>query len=140
MKYLLSSIALAGLALTGCAGTVMDLDSQRAMVIDGEPTVVEVRDKRSFDIEVAPHKAVCMLTAADGSQVKGECLQYRQPFQKDYNLVSGGIEGFNFEPGYRYLLDVRQVAVPDPVNGIVRSKWVLNKVKDKKLDVIKPMV
>lgn len=129
MKYLLSSVVLAAVALTGCNTT--QLNDERAMIVDGEATVVKVIDIPSFKIEVDPNKAVCEVPAANGTMVEGECLQFRQPFQKNYNTLSGDIQGFTYEPGYRYLLDVRQEAVVNEETGVVKPVWILNEVLSK---------
>ncbi|AWT49147.1 DUF4377 domain-containing protein [Psychrobacter sp. YP14] len=130
MKLLLSSVLLATVALAGC--TTTQLNDERAMVVDGEAQVVKVINIPSIKIEVDPKKAVCDIPAANGTMVQGECLQYRQPFQKNFNTLSGDIQGFTFEPGYRYLLDIRQEAVADEVSGVVRPVWILNEVLSKK--------
>ncbi|MGI9339912.1 MAG: DUF4377 domain-containing protein [Psychrobacter sp.] len=41
------------------------------------------------------------------------------------------MQGFTYEPGYRYMLDVRQEAVADEAAGVVKPVWYLNEVISK---------
>lgn len=131
MKRLFASAFIAGFALVGCA-TVTDQDG-RIITADAQthPRVIKVINIPSIKIEVHPEKAMCELPLTNGTVVVTECLQYRQPFQKNFNILAGGIEGFDFEPGYRYLLDIRQQAVPDETTGDVKPVWILNNVVSK---------
>ena len=53
-------MALASVALAGCASK--QLDDKRLMIVEGEVKQVQVQDLRSFQVEIAPRKAVCELT------------------------------------------------------------------------------
>ena len=134
MKKLAIAAVLASMTLAGCSS--MGLDDQRALIVDGEPQVVKVVNIPSFQVEVDPRKAVCQVPATDGSVTEAECLQYRQPFQKNYNTLHGNIQGFTFEPGYRYVLDVRQEAVADEASGVVKPVWILNEVVSKTAEML----
>ena len=134
MKKLAIAAVLASMSLAGCSS--MGLDNQRALVVDGEPQVVKVVNIPSFQVEIDPRKAVCQVPATDGSVTESECLQYRQPFQKNFNTLHGNIHGFTYEPGYRYVLDVRQEAVADKVSGVVKPVWVLNEVVSKTAEML----
>ncbi len=129
----MKKLAIAALAstfvLAGCS--TMDLDDERAMVVDGQPVNVKVVNISSFEVEVAPRKAICEYTANDGNRVEAECLQYRQTYQKNYNTLNGNIQGFSYEPNYRYVLDLRQEAVADEASGMVKPVWILNEVISK---------
>ncbi|MEC9444398.1 MAG: DUF4377 domain-containing protein, partial [Pseudomonadota bacterium] len=116
-------------ALTGCS--TMDLDNERTMVVEGQPMNVKVVNIPSFEVEIAPRKAVCDLTATDGTMVESQCLQYRQTYQKNYTTLSGNIQGFTYEPNYRYVLDVRQEAVTAEGSNVVKPVWILNEVVSK---------
>ncbi|MGO2364994.1 MAG: DUF4377 domain-containing protein, partial [Psychrobacter sp.] len=104
---------------------------ERTMVVDGQPMNVKVVNIPSFKIEVAPLKAVCELSTADGTKVESECLQYRQTYQKNYTPLNGNIQGFTYEPNYRYVLDVRQEVVVDKVSNMAKPVWILNEVVSK---------
>ena len=88
----------------------------------------------SFKIEIAPLKAVCELQASNGAMIESECLQYRQTYQKNYTPLNGNIQGFTYEPNYRYVLDVRQEAMMDEVTNAVKPVWILNQVVSKKAE------
>ncbi len=129
MKKLAIAALMTTFALTGCS--TMDLDDRRTMVVEGQPMDVKVVNISSFEVEIAPRKAVCDLVAADGTRVESTCLQYRQSYQKNFTTLSGDIQGFTYEPGYRYVLDVRQEAVADTASGLVKPVWLLNEVISK---------
>ena len=129
MKKLAIAALASTFALAGCS--TMSLDDERAMVVDGQPVNVKVVNISSFEVEVAPRKAICEYTANDGNRVEAECLQYRQTFNKNYNTLNGNIQGFSYEPNYRYILDLRQEAVADEASGMVKPVWILNEVISK---------
>ena len=63
--------------------------------------------------------------------IKSECLQFRQTHQKNFTSFNGDIQGFTYEPNYRYVLDVRQEAVANEAAGVVKPVWILNEVISK---------
>ncbi|WP_367103260.1 DUF4377 domain-containing protein [uncultured Psychrobacter sp.] len=129
MKKLAIAAFAATFALAGCSS--MDLNDQRTMVVDGQKLDVKVVNISSFEVEVAPRKAICERVNTAGEMVETECLQYRQSYQKNFNTLNGDIQGFTYEPNYRYVLDVRQEAVADTEAGVVRPVWILNEVISK---------
>lgn len=129
MKKLAIAALVSTFALAGCS--TMGLDNERAMVVEGQPVNVKVVNISSFKVEIAPRKAICEYTANDGNRVEAECLQYRQTYQKNYNTLNGNIQGFSYEPNYRYILDLRQEAVADEASGMVKPVWILNEVVSK---------
>ena len=129
MKKLFAGVALASVALAGCASK--QLDDKRLMIVEGEVKQVQVQDLRSFQVEIAPRKAVCELTKNLGETVQAECLQYRRTFDRNFNVLSGDIEGFQYEPGFRYVLDLKQERLLNETTGQVVPKWTLNKIISK---------
>ncbi|MEZ7501385.1 DUF4377 domain-containing protein [Psychrobacter sp. Arc29] len=129
MKKLALVALMTTFALTGCS--TMDMDNERTMVVEGQPMNVKVVNIPSFEVEIAPRKAVCDLTATDGTMVESQCLQYRQTYQKNYTTLNGNIQGFTYEPNYRYVLDVRQEAVTAEGSNVVKPVWILNEVVSK---------
>ena len=109
----------------------MDMNNERTMVVEGEAMNVKVVNIPSFKIEIAPLKAVCELPDANGNKIESECLQYRQTYQKNYTPLNGNIQGFTYEPNYRYILDVRQEAVMNEATQVVKPVWILNEVVSK---------
>ena len=132
MKKLALAAVMATFVLSGCS--TMATDDTRTMVVEGEPAVVKVINIPSFKIEIAPLKAVCELQGSNGAMIESECLQYRQTYQKNYTPLNGNIQGFTYEPNYRYVLDVRQEAMMDEVTNAVKPVWILNQVVSKKAE------
>ena len=127
MKKFALAALMTTFALSGCS----TMDNERTMVVEGQPMNVKVVNIPSFEVEVAPRKAVCDLTATDGSMVESQCLQYRQTYQKNYTTLNGNIQGFTYEPNYRYMLDIRQEAVTEEGSNVVQPVWILNEVISK---------
>ena len=129
MKKLAIAALMTTFVLSGCS--TMGMSDERTMVVEGEPVNVKVVNIPSFKIEIAPLKAVCELPTASGTMVESECLQYRQTYQKNYTPLNGDIQGFTYEPNYRYILDVRQEAVMNEATKVVKPVWILNEVISK---------
>ncbi|ALF58755.1 DUF4377 domain-containing protein [Psychrobacter urativorans] len=129
MKKLAIAALVTTFTVAGCS--TMKLNDERAMVVEGEAVKVKVVNIPSFQVEIAPRKAVCQVTDTGGTVVEAQCLQYRQTYQKNYNTLNGNIQGFTYEPNYRYVLDVRQEAVADTASGVVRPLWFLNSIVSK---------
>lgn len=127
MKKLFAGVA-ASVALVGCASN--QLDDKQVVMVEGQAQEVQVQALRSFQVEIAPRKAVCELTNT-GEKVQAECLQYRRTFDRNFNTLSGDIEGFEYEPGFRYVLDLKQDRLLNEATGQVVPKWSLNKVISK---------
>ncbi|UYZ79881.1 DUF4377 domain-containing protein [Moraxella bovis] len=112
MKKIIALSSIIALTLTGCAST--QLDDTRVKTVEGEVKAVKVVNIPSFDIEIAPRKATCQLTDTAGNAVASECLQYRRTHERNYNVLSGNIEGFSFEEGNRYVLNISQIITLAP--------------------------
>ena len=129
MKKLAIAALMTTFVLSGCS--TMGMNDERTMVVEGEPVNVKVVNIPSFKIEIAPLKAVCELPTASGTMVESECLQYRQTYQKNYTPLNGDIQGFTYEPNYRYILDVRQEVMMDENTNMAKPVWILNEVVSK---------
>ena len=129
MKKLAIAALMTTFVLSGCS--TMGMNDERTMVVEGEAMNVKVVNIPSFKIEIAPLKAVCELPDANGNKIESECLQYRQTYQKNYTPLNGDIQGFTYEPNYRYVLDVRQEAVMNEATKVVKPVWILNEVISK---------
>lgn len=136
MKKLALAVFAGAVALTGC--TTGPLHNERTMVVEGEKVTVEVQNIRSFEIEIAPRKAVCSVVTTAGNKVDAECLQYRRTFDKNFNTLSADIEGFDYEAGYRYVLDVKQTALLNEATKEVVPHWTLNKIVSKTSEKVMP--
>ena len=86
MKKLFAGVALASVALVGCASN--QLNDKQVVMVEGQPQEVQIKALRSFQVEIAPRKAVCELTNTAGEKVQAECLQYRRPFDRNFNTLA----------------------------------------------------
>ena len=127
MKKFAIALTAAAIALTGCASN--NLNDTRVMTLEGQTKEVKIIDIPSFQVEIAPRKAVCELTSTTDTKVAGECLQYSRTIDRNFNVLSGDIEGFEYEEGFRYVLDVKQTSVTEGDN--VKPVWTLNKLISK---------
>ncbi len=64
--------------------------------------------ERDFNLEVSDHRVPCM---AVGPR---ECLQVRESSEASWQLFYDDIEGFAYEPGFRYVLLIAERRVPNP--------------------------
>lgn len=127
-KWLLATVASGAFALTACQ-TSHNMQNKAPIVKNGEVKSVKVKPISSFLIEVSPRKALC--DSINGGQI--ECLQYRNRYENNFNPLKTNIEGFNFEPGYSYILDVKQDVMQNPESGQLETKWILNQVISKSI-------
>ena len=116
------------MGLAACQSTAPNTASVQKSSLttaDGRVVAVNIQPISSFVVEVSPQQPVCN-SVVNGGQVG--CLQYRTSYQNHFNPLSKPIEGFNYQPGYAYLLDVKQVVVKNEVAGKLETNWVLNRV------------
>jgi hypothetical protein len=64
--------------------------------------------EREIRLEVSEQRVPCV---GEGRQ---ECLQVREQSGAAWQLFYGSIEGFAYEPGFRYVLQVAERPVPHP--------------------------
>ncbi len=64
--------------------------------------------EREFSLEVSEQRVPCI---GVGPQ---ECLQVRESSDVAWQLFYDNIEGFTYEPGFRYVLRVAERRVPNP--------------------------
>jgi hypothetical protein len=70
-------------------------------------SITEPRE-RLFTLEVAEQRVPCV------GMFPRECLQARERSDAPWELFYDPIEGFTYEPGFRYVLRVAERRVPDP--------------------------
>ena len=63
---------------------------------------------REVQLEVAESLAPCVAVGPT------ECMQVRERSGAPWELFYGGIEGFAYEPGFRYVLRIAVTQVPNP--------------------------
>lgn len=61
-----------------------------------------------------------------------KCMQVRKSPKSEWTLFYGGIDGFRFEPGYRYKLKVNVSKIKNPPMDSSSLKYSLVKVLSKK--------
>lgn len=127
-KLVLATLAAGTVGLTACQ-TNQDMANRAPIVKNGEVKTVKVKPISSFLIEISPRKALC--DSINGGQI--ECLQYRNRYESNFNPLKTSIEGFNFEPGNAYILDVRQEVMQNPASGQLETRWVLNQIISKSI-------
>jgi hypothetical protein len=64
--------------------------------------------EREIRLEISEQRVPCV---GVGPQ---ECLQVREQSDASWKLFYGDIEGFAYEPGFRYVLQVAERPVPNP--------------------------
>ena len=128
MKAGLMMVAVAtALGLAACQSTAPNTSSLQKTSMatpDGRVVAVNIQPISSFMVEVSPRQALC----GSANSAQADCLQYRTNYQNNFNPLRKPIEGFNYQPGYAYLLDVKQVVVKNEVAGKLETNWVLNRV------------
>lgn len=128
MKAGLMLVAVATMmGLAACQSTAPNTASVQKTnmtTVDGRVIPVNIQPISSFMVEVSSQQALC--SSANAPQAN--CLQYRTSYQNNFNPLRKPIEGFNYQPGYAYLLDVKQVVIKNEVAGKLETNWVLNRV------------
>lgn len=125
-NLLIATAAVATLGLTACQ-TAPKVDNKAPIVKNGEVKEVTVKPISSFLIEISPRKALC--DSVNGGKI--ECLQYRNRYQSNFNPLKTEIAGFTYEPGFSYILDVKQDTVDNTATGQKETKWSLNRIVSK---------
>lgn len=80
---------------------------------------------KQFKIEVAPTLVDCVGVA------RMQCLQYRKVGETQWSNHYFGIEGFEYQPDYRYVLEIKQTPVIDPPADASSLRWELLRVVEK---------
>ncbi len=60
-----------------------------------------------------------------------KCLLVKKPGQTEWEYIYHGIEGFDYTPGYEYVLEVRTEEIENPPADGSTVKYVLVKQKSK---------
>ena len=63
-----------------------------------------------------------------------KCFLIKHEGQDDWEFVYGGIDGFKYEPGYEYVIEIRKEKVDNPAADQSTVKYVfLNELSRKKM-------
>ncbi|MEN8513329.1 DUF4377 domain-containing protein [Burkholderia sp. RS02] len=118
-RTLLGAAVIAGSTLVaGCQTDAAVTAQNAARPADGRPV--------TKTIYVAPQSARCTGVAPM------ECLQVRSSPSEPWSLWYAGIEGFAYQPGYLYTLEVDEYRVAQPPADGSSIRWVLKRVVERR--------
>ncbi|WP_322024083.1 DUF4377 domain-containing protein [Burkholderia sp. BCC1977] len=118
-QTLLGAAVIAGSTLlAGCQTDAVATDARAARPADGRPV--------TRTVYVAPQAARCTGVAPM------DCLQVRSNPAEPWGLWYAGIEGFAYQPGYQYVLEVDEYRVAQPPADGSSIRWVLKRVVERR--------
>ncbi|AXF23340.1 hypothetical protein CUJ89_23200 [Burkholderia pyrrocinia] len=118
-RTLLGAAIIAGSALlAGCQADAAATAPNAARPAEGRPM--------TRTVYVAPQSARCTGVAPM------ECLQVRSSPSEPWSLWYAGIEGFAYQPGYLYTLEVDEYHVAQPPADGSSIRWVLKRVVERR--------
>ncbi|WP_175910382.1 DUF4377 domain-containing protein [Burkholderia metallica] len=118
-RMLLGAAVIAGSTLVaGCQTDAAATTPNAARPADGKPV--------TRTVYVAPQSARCTGVAPM------ECLQVRSSPNEPWSLWYAGIEGFAYQPGYLYTLEVDEYRVAQPPADGSSIRWVLKRVVERR--------
>lgn len=106
---------MAALWLAGCSGTGDAVSTTPTPTAEGTVETLYVDSQR----------ATCQ------GMVERQCLQTRESPDEPWGHFYTPIEGFDFEPGYRYTLRVRVTPIATPMADASSLRYELIEVVDK---------
>ena len=119
-KYWLLTLAVVGVILTACGGAGSLPNSNQS---------AESADQSNLSSQISmiigPQLVDCV---GEGPR---QCMQVKYQPDEDWQFFYNQIEGFDYEPGYRYTLLVDKLDVQDPPAGGSSLRYVLVDVIDK---------
>ncbi|MEJ2759779.1 MAG: DUF4377 domain-containing protein, partial [Anaerolineales bacterium] len=129
-KAYLLVISLGGLVLSACSPAGVTTDS--AAVANQAESAGQQEGAASARLLmiVAPEKVSC---GDDGSQ---ECLQVKFDPAEDWQTLAAPIEGFDYQPGYRYTLMVEALDTQDPPAEGASAQYMLVAVQDQTEEMV----
>lgn len=118
-RTLLGAALIAGSTLlAGCQTGAAASDARAARPADGRPV--------TRTVYVAPQAVRCTGVAPM------DCLQVRSSPAEPWSLWYAGIEGFAYQPGYQYVLEVDEYRVAQPPADGSSIRWVLKRVVERR--------
>ncbi|KVH59782.1 DUF4377 domain-containing protein [Burkholderia cepacia] len=119
-RTLLGAAVIAGSTLVaGCqTDAVATVPNAVRPADDGKPV--------ARTVQVAPQSARCTGVAPM------ECLQVRNSPNEPWSLWYAGIEGFAYQPGYLYTLEIDEYRVAQPPADGSSIRWVLKRVVERR--------
>ncbi len=110
------------LSCTEPSAPELPIRSQSTETLNELPSVNEPLAIANLTLWVAAEKRECMATGPS------YCLQIRFKQQEEWQLFYGEIQGFNYEPGQVYQLEVSEILVPQATADAPDRQWVLRQV------------
>jgi hypothetical protein len=86
------------------------------------PPILSPSDSTVLTLWVAAEKRECMAVGPT------ECLQIRFHPDENWQLFYGEIQGFDYQPGQLYQLEVSELMVPQPAADAPDRQWVLRQI------------
>ncbi|MCA8251829.1 DUF4377 domain-containing protein [Burkholderia sp. AU31624] len=118
-RTLLGAAVIAGSTLlAGCQTDAVATQPSAVRPADSKPVTKTVY--------VAPQSARCTGVAPM------ECLQVRNSPNEPWSLWYAGIEGFAYQPGYLYTLEIDEYRVAQPPADGSSIRWVLKRVVERR--------
>ncbi|MGU7812937.1 DUF4377 domain-containing protein [Burkholderia sp. AW49-1] len=118
-RTLLGAAMIAGsMLLAGCQTDAAATDARAVRPADGRPV--------TRTVYVAPQAARCTGVAPM------DCLQVRSSPAEPWSVWYAGIEGFAYQPGYQYVLEVDEYRVAQPPADGSSIRWVLKRVVERR--------
>ncbi|WP_175779591.1 DUF4377 domain-containing protein [Burkholderia cenocepacia] len=113
-----AAVIASSMLVAGCQTDAAATASNAARPADAKPVTKTVY--------VAPQSARCTGVAPM------ECLQVRSSPGEPWSLWYAGIEGFAYQPGYLYTLEVDEYRVAQPPADGSSIRWVLKRVVERR--------
>ncbi|MGS0891314.1 DUF4377 domain-containing protein [Burkholderia stagnalis] len=113
-----AAVIAAGTLLAGCRTESAATAAGAARPADGRPV--------TRTVYVAPQPVRCTGVAPM------DCLQVRVSPSEPWTLWYAGIEGFAYQPGYRYTLEIDEYRVAQPPADGSSIRWVLKRVVERR--------
>ncbi|MEC7121037.1 MAG: DUF4377 domain-containing protein [Pseudomonadota bacterium] len=111
----------ASLWMVGCQTTTLSAESDTGQTAPQQ----QQQDVQQFQIEVAPVLEDCVGVAPM------KCMQYRKKGDRTWLNHYGEIEGFEYQPDYRYVLEIKQTSVLNPPADASSLRWELVRIVEK---------
>lgn len=121
LKLGLLSIIMIGVFLVACTPGGQEAASN----VDPSPD----QSDEAVTVYIAPYQVDC---EGEGPQ---KCLLVKEDPSDEFQFFYFGIEGFEFEPGYSYQLQVRKENVENPPAGGSSVNWILVEMLDKSISL-----
>lgn len=115
----------ASLWMVGCQPTTHETTTNPQTTQPLSAQQIDKNQIQQFQIEVAPVLVKCVGVAPM------HCLQYRKVGDTAWLNHYSGIVGFDYQPDYRYVLEIKQTPVSNPPADASSLRWELVRIIEK---------